>query len=67
MIVCHCTGATDRDIRHAVGHEPSGAPAGLCVSPAGQCCGGCASKVREIIASAQGKSQANEQQRAARD
>ena len=47
MIVCHCTGATDRDIRQAAQMAGPGASS-LCASPAGQCCGGCADKVREI-------------------
>ena len=67
MIICHCTGATDRDIRQAAAHESPGAPSGLCVSPAGQCCGGCADKVREIVASAKGNRPADDRQRAARD
>jgi bacterioferritin-associated ferredoxin len=67
MIVCHCTGATDRDIRHAAQVSTPGAPAGLCVSPAGQCCGGCAEKVREILAHAKSGSHSDERNVAARD
>jgi len=66
MIVCHCTGATDRDIRRAAALNAPGAPAGLCVSPAGQCCGGCADKVREIVASAK-TAPTDDRHRAARD
>ena len=47
MIVCHCTGATDRDIRKAAQMAGPGATF-LCAAPAGQCCGGCTDKVREI-------------------
>ena len=67
MIVCHCTGATDRDIRRAATINAPGVPAGLCASPAGQCCGGCADKVREIVASTKSVRASDERGRAARD
>jgi len=51
MIICHCTGATDRDIRQAATLAGPGSST-LCSSSAGQCCGGCADKVREIATQA---------------
>jgi bacterioferritin-associated ferredoxin len=51
MIVCHCTGATDRDIRREALLSGGALSSGPCAA-AGQCCGGCADKVRDIAAQA---------------
>ena len=50
MIVCHCMGITDRDLREAVrrGEDPSAGSAET-PSQAGSCCGGCRPLVDEIV------------------
>jgi len=65
MIVCHCTGATDRDIRQAALAAGAGSSS-LCASAAGQCCGGCADKVREIAQQVLGPGGRDEAPQAAR-
>ena len=42
MIVCHCTGATDREIRRA-------AKQGCAPGEAGQRCGGCCAEVTRLV------------------
>ena len=49
MIVCHCKGITDRDIRRAAGdHRPTRREIGSSCG-AGTGCGGCAATIREIL------------------
>ncbi len=43
MIVCHCHGITDRQIRRELG------PGGTRQCPAGSSCGGCAPAIAEIL------------------
>lgn len=56
MIVCHCLGLTDRDIREnaartaARSREELGADC-----PAGGCCGGCAPVVDRILSECDGQ------------
>ena len=66
MIICSCTGATDRDIRRVATNPSPDLGDGLCSSAAGRCCGGCASKVREIVAKVQKTGLGNERNEAAR-
>jgi bacterioferritin-associated ferredoxin len=53
MIVCHCTGITDRDIRSLVrqGRAKTVSEIGraLCESSAGLGCGGCRLAVEQIV------------------
>ncbi len=49
MIVCHCLGATDRDIRRALeGGRCTPADIGRACG-AGACCGGCQEAIGEIL------------------
>ncbi len=66
MIICCCTGTTDREIRRVAAQSPQGSPDGLCSSAAGRCCGGCADKVRELVAQATNASQSKDTIQAAR-
>lgn len=53
MIVCHCTGITDRDIRSLVrqGRAKTVSEIGLalCESSAGHSCGGCRLAIEQIV------------------
>ncbi|MEZ4288955.1 MAG: (2Fe-2S)-binding protein [Polyangiales bacterium] len=53
MIVCHCFGVTDRDIRAAVGRGANCTEDVKRECSAGGGCGGCAQAVQEVITSAQ--------------
>lgn len=66
MIICCCTGATEREIRQVATQPTPDAAGGLCASPAGRCCGGCADKVREIVAQVKNSSQGKDLTEAAR-
>lgn len=66
MIICCCTGATDRDIRKAATQPTPDPASGLCASPAGRCCGGCADRVREIVAQVKNASNGRDLTEAAR-
>ncbi|MCB9914337.1 MAG: (2Fe-2S)-binding protein [Planctomycetes bacterium] len=50
MIVCHCTGATDRDVRQAIASSGGDRTEALRVCGAGGCCGGCKAAVLELLA-----------------
>lgn len=49
MIVCHCTGASDRAIRHAVRNGASTVADVAERCAAGSCCGGCHPTIERII------------------
>jgi|GEM_PF-3122747 len=66
MIVCCCTGATEREIRQAASRPMPEEASGLCASSAGRCCGGCADKVREIVSQVRNSGQAKDLTEAAR-
>ena len=51
MLVCHCRGITDRDIRFAVRRGARTPDEVGAVCGAGTCCGGCRPAVRGLIRS----------------
>ena len=53
MIVCQCTGVTDRTIRKAVRNGASNRNDVFRACTAGKTCGGCVSAINEIIESEQ--------------
>lgn len=58
MIVCHCKGITDRDIRAAVleGHQPASEDFSR-ACPAGTDCGGCRPLVDALLRDAEGNAE----------
>jgi bacterioferritin-associated ferredoxin len=54
MIVCHCHGLTDRDIREAAQRTRAGRCEDLqAACPAATCCGGCRPLVERILSQQQ--------------
>lgn len=49
MIICHCKGLSDREIRKGLSANGSGLPP-THLTPAGTGCGGCLPAIRELLA-----------------
>ncbi len=49
MLVCHCRGISDRQIRHAVRNGASSARDVARATGAGMRCGGCRSNVKAVV------------------
>ncbi len=54
MIVCHCRGTSDREIRRAVRSGAATLPEVARACGAGSACGGCVEAVHEVMASERG-------------
>jgi len=63
MIICHCLGMTDREIRKAAREGSRSGDARSGCLAAGSACGGCAPAVREIVEAERGGSSASRDSR----
>lgn len=67
MIVCHCTGTTDRDVRQAAALSGGDRGEALRSCGAGGCCGGCKSLVLQLLQESESDRRVGAQRPAARD
>ena len=67
MIVCHCTGATDRDVRQAAALVGGDRGEALRACGAGGCCGGCKPLVLRLLQESESDRRVGTQRPAARD
>ena len=67
MIVCHCTGATDREVRQAASLAGGDRNEALRACGAGACCGGCRPTVIALLQDADREGRGAMERPAARD
>jgi len=66
MLICHCKGLRDRDVRCAVAQGARSAGQVLSACGAGSICGGCLPLIAEVIAEAQAGGQGGPEGHASR-